>query len=48
MYIDVTDLEYASLADDTTPHTCLTEMIPILNNLTKVYRVCLISSQKTF
>ena len=29
------DLEYASFADDTTPHSCLSEIIPILEKLEK-------------
>ena len=35
-FFDVRDLEYASFADDTTPYTCLLEMIPILEELEKV------------
>ena len=41
LFFDVRDLEYASFADDTTPYTCLPEMISNLEKLKKGYRVCL-------
>ena len=48
LLFEVSDLKYASFVDDTTPYTCLPEMIHILEKLKKAYRVCLIGSQKTF
>ena len=38
LFFEVRDLEYASFADDTTPYTCLTGMIPILQKLEKVIK----------
>ena len=35
LFFEVRDLEYASFADDTTPYSCLPEMIPILGKLGK-------------
>ena len=35
LFFEVRDLEYASFADDTTPYSCLPEMIPILEKLEK-------------
>ena len=36
LFFEVRDLEYASFADDTTPYSCLPEMIPILEKLEEV------------
>ena len=38
LFFEVRDLEYASFADDTTPYSCLPEMIPILGKLGKGIR----------
>ena len=35
LFFEERDLEYASFADDTTPYSCLPEMIPILEKLEK-------------
>ena len=35
LFFEVSDLEYASFADDTTPYSCLPEMIHILEKLEK-------------
>ena len=35
LFFEVGDLEYASFADDTTPYSCLPQMIPILEKLEK-------------
>ena len=35
LFFEVRDLEYASFADDTTPYSCLPEMIPILEKCIK-------------
>ena len=35
LFFEVRVLEYASFADDTTPYSCLPEMIPILEKLEK-------------
>ena len=45
LFFEVRDLEYTSFANDTTPYGCLPEMIPILENLEKVYRVCFTNSE---
>ena len=48
LFFEVRDLEYARFVNDTTSYSCLLEMIPILENSKKVYRVCLTGFQKTF
>ena len=35
LFFEVRDLEYASFSDDTTPYSCLPEMIPILEKCIK-------------
>ena len=35
LFFDVMDLEYTSFIDETTPYTCLPDMIPILEKLGK-------------
>ena len=35
LFLEVSDLEYASFADDTTPYRCVSEMIHILQKIEK-------------
>ena len=48
LFFEVSDLEYARCADDTTPYSCLPEMIHILGKLEKGIQRCLLVFRKLF